>query len=297
MNQVSILNFQKLEIDFIKHKKRFKKVSEKSIEAYITTFKYLIEFFKDTDIENLDLENFEAFQNFLIEKKLSNRTINKHIAYLKNFLDFAKSRRFISENRAKNLEMLDESEQKKKRKELIQNYSDKEIQALLTYKFDKTEYQKIFYILAYTGMRISEVYNLTQKDIEYDKEKNIYYFHIKNSKTLSGMRKIPLHKKLLELNIHRSYPKFNISENAFKKRIINRLYKAIPQAIAESKNVHTIRGTFAQKATSLHPDKLHIIQEILGHAKNHNEHVTIDIYAKGYGLDTKKEIIDSIDYF
>ena len=63
---------------------------------------------------------------------------------MKNFLDFAKLRRFISENRAKNLEMLDESKQKRKRKELIQNYSDKEIQTLLTYKFDKTEYQKIF---------------------------------------------------------------------------------------------------------------------------------------------------------
>jgi len=297
IENVPTLTFENLQIKFIEFKKSTKKVGQGSINAYLTTFKYLIEFFNDKPIEQLKLEDYEKFQKFLTDKKLSPRSINKHISYLKNFLDFAVKRKLVSENEAKNIEMLDEKKQKMARRNTIRNYNDEEIRTLLTYNFDKSIYMQIFYLLAYTGMRISEVYNLSQDNIKLDQKSGIYYFDIQNSKTLSGIRKIPIYQKLLDMNLHINFPKFNGSENAFKKSVRRRLYKALPNAKENLQNVHTLRATFIERAIAQNPDKVHIVQEIVGHAKNHNDHVTIDIYSKGYDLKIKKEIIDSIDYF
>ncbi len=133
IENIPTLTFQNLQVKFIEFKKLTKKVGQGSINAYLTTFKYLIKFFNDKPIEQLKLEDYEKFQKFLTDKKLSPRSVNKHISYLKNFLDFAVKRKLVSENEAKNIEMLDEKKHKMARRNIIQNYNNEEIQTLLTF--------------------------------------------------------------------------------------------------------------------------------------------------------------------
>ena len=253
-NSTSDLTFELLRDKFIARKKADGRVSADSIGAYNTTFKMLISFFKDGLIDSLTVEDFEAFKDFKVKQKTSsNRTINKHLTYTRNFLQFAVDRQLISHNNAKPVTPLDEVKDKQDRKQEVENYSQSDINKILNYEYKEPIIKKVFQIALYTAMRQNEINALTQESIKQDEETGIYYFDITKSKSVAGIRKVPIHKDILEMVLNTSFPLIpNMTKNAFGKKVRYQLYKAIDKG--NGKNFHTFRGTFIKRAIKANID-------------------------------------------
>jgi integrase len=289
------LTFEQLEIEFIAYKKRTE-LSKSTYKNYQSAFNKLKSFFKNINIKNISLEEFEEFQAYLrTEEKLSDKTTNNIIQYTKYFCTFAIKRNLI-EGKI-NIFGVDALKIRKKSIEEKGNYTDQEIIKILDYmKNNKDQlYYIIFKIAIYTGMRQNEIISIKQNDIKEDYEK-IKYIDIRDSKTNSGIRKVPLHDELLK-DIHLFDLLFDIDGdielNKYSKRIRAILYKVISKG--KGKDFHTLRGTFMQKAAHNYSHELNLIKEIVGHSKGVDS-LTLDTYAKEFALSKKLKIINSIIY-
>jgi len=281
------LNFIDLEFKFVEAKKKADKVSPATYRAYASTFKKLAEYFLKKEISNIEIEDYEDFREFLAKKhELKNKTINNHITYTSKFLDFAVSRKLIKENNLKGIESLKEEEVDK------ENFTDEDIANIFAYEYEQS-IKDYFTIAAYGGMRSGEINQLTNNDII--KEDDIYFFDVKDSKTKAGLRKVPIHKDILTQVLKIDFPIFkNKTNDAAQKALNRRLYKVIDKD--STKSFHTFRATFIEKAVNTHPDKIAVVQEIVGHSKNEKDKLTVDTYAKGFALEVKQPIVNSVKY-
>jgi len=281
------LNFIDLEFKFVEAKKKADKVSPATYRAYASTFKKLAEYFYKKEVSNILIEDYEDFRDFLAKKhELKNKTINNHITYTSKFLDFAVSRKLIKENNLKGIESLKEEDVDK------DNFTDEDIANIFAYEYEQS-IKDYFTIAAYSGMRSGEIHQLANKDII--KEKDMYIFDIKDSKTKAGLRKVPIHQDILEQVLKMDFPIFkNKTKDAAQKTLNRRLYKVIDKD--STKSFHTFRATFVEKAVNAHPDKIAVVQEIVGHSKNEKDKLTIDTYAKGFALKVKQPIVNSVKY-
>lgn len=290
-NQKNSYTFDNLEIDFIAHQKKQDKVSESSYKVYSNTFNKLKIFFKARNIEDITIKELEDFVDDLkVTYKLSNKTINNLIQYVKNFYSFAIKRNYISKNPSVALDQLKTIKNKNKK-----NFTDEQIKNILFHMKENEHpiYFVIFNIAIYTGMRIGEILNIQYEDIKT--EKGIGYLDIKDSKTYSGIRKVPLHEEIRDLDFSLL---FNISKeekNKYNKRILVVLYKVILKGSGQS--FHTFRGTFIQKLTNLcdSDNQKNLIKEIVGHSKGADS-ITFDTYAKEYYLEKKIDLINRVRY-
>ena len=71
-------------------------------------------------------------------------------------------------------------------------FSQKEIEQLWL-SVDSNDYIKLVLILIYSGVRISELLNLKKEDVHLDEQ----WFDVKQSKTDSGVRVVPIADKVL----------------------------------------------------------------------------------------------------
>jgi integrase len=281
------ITFADLEIKFIASKKRVDKVSASTYKAYASTFKKAISFFRKTKIESIGIEDYEEFRDYLSEElEMKNKTINNHTTYINFFLDFAVTYKLISENNISGLEKLREDNFSK------ENFTDEDVNSVLNYNHPQV-FKDIFKIGAYTGMRVSEVIGLNKESIKAH-DNGIYYFDILKSKTRSGIRKVPIHKDILDDVLKMDFPLLaEKTNNASQKAILKELYNVIEKD--STKSFHTFRGTFMSKCINKFPDSIFRIREIVGHSQGEVA-LTIDDYAKGFELALKKEIVDSVSY-
>ncbi|MCG3694907.1 tyrosine-type recombinase/integrase [Aliarcobacter butzleri] len=283
------ITFSILELKFLNKLKEIeeetnRKTSKESLKAYSTTFRKLINFFKDTNINNLSKNDFKSFRTHLKNQKLNPKTINNNIIYLNKFLNFAKDENLIEENYAKMESMLETTKVK-------ENFTNEDYQNIFNYKFDKY-YQDIFKILANTGMRISELYNIQKEDIiNID---NVYCFNITKSKTENGIRQIPIHESILNLVLKLDFPISKKSTNAFNKEVLKELYKVIDKK--STKSIHTFRANFIEKLINNFPKSVEVVQEICGHSQSDDKKLTIKIYGKGFNIKLKNEMINSVNF-
>jgi integrase len=281
------IKFVDLEFQFIAQKKKIGGVSHSSYKSYSATFNYLKKYFHKRYINDISLEELEDFQNYLKEKEeLTNKTINNHMHYVKMFYNFALKRNLIEFNTAEGIDDLRIPRTRKK-----ENYSDEEILTILNESKGEEIYYYFFKIAIFTGMRFNEILNIKTENIK--KTNGITYIDIMDSKTFSGIRKVPLHNELLDLDFSLFDGIYGSEKNKYSKRVLKKLYEIIPQGIG--KTFHTFRGTFIQKLTNLYPDKIHIIQEIVGHSRG-SKSITLDTYAKEFYLEEKLNLINNVKY-
>ncbi|MDD4504839.1 MAG: phage integrase SAM-like domain-containing protein [Sulfurospirillaceae bacterium] len=289
INPSRYCSFQELETHFIAHKRKLEKVGDSSFRMYLATFNKLKDFFQDKSICELRYQDVEDFQQYLKSKKIGNTTINNHLTYFKMFMDLAVKKEIIEKNIVIGFDTLKQVKPKK------ENFIDEEIGVLINYKWDDYVYNQIFKILALTGMRIHEVLSISQNDIKTD-EKGIVYIDLPKSKTENGYRKIPLHKDfptvIFPLFIKPEKQNFIDFTDSIGRRINRRIHQVIKD---KGKTCHTFRGTFIQKLSNLFPEKINIVQEIVGHSKG-SKSLTLDTYSKEFYLETKKEMIDKVSY-
>ena len=205
--------------------------------------------------------------------------------YTSKFLDFAKDKKLINENYSKMKSMKEETKVK-------ENFTEEDLRNIFAYDYEPY-YKNIFKILALTGFRISELYNIKKEDIiEID---NIYCFNITEAKTENGKRQVPIHKDILEIVLSLDFPLSAKTDNAFNKEILKQLYKVIQKE--STKSLHTFRANFISKLINKFPERVEVVQEIVGHSKNDDKKLTIQTYGKGFNIQLKKEMIDSIELY
>ena len=282
-------SFYDLETKFILAKKKLEKVSKSTYKAYESTFAKLKEFFKYEQINKLQIEDYERFRDYLLKSGLVSKTVNNHIAYVKMFVKWGADRKLF-ENNADGVEMLKESKPKIEKV----NYTDTEIKEILAFDYEQP-FKDIYLIATHTGMRISEIHALKNENIKQDKETGIYYFDIAKSKTNSGVRQVPIHKNILERVLKIDFPILkDKTDDAAQKVVLRQLYRIVQKS--NGKTFHSFRGTFIEKCIKEHPRDILAIQEIIGHSKEDSKKLTIDTYGKGFQLDYKKSIVDSVSY-
>ncbi|MDY0194312.1 MAG: hypothetical protein RBR93_12430 [Aliarcobacter butzleri] len=294
------LTFEQLRDKFIASKRKDGKVGEKSIRAYNGTFNLLIKYFKNTSLNTLTINEFDKFKDYLINlktsKNIKNKNINKHIMYTKYFVKFAVNKRLIASNEANGMTFLDELADEIARKKVIRNYTNDEVNAIINYEYDDPIYNKVFKILAYSGMRPSDLYSLKNEHIMQDNN-GIYYFNIEDGKTLNSIRKVPIHNEILSDVLSTNFPLFNLTHDAIGKKVRRQLYKVIDEK--SSLNLYTLRGTFIEKALALNidvPNINPILQDCVGHDKGDKIKLTNDTYAKNLPMQTKQAVINRVHY-
>jgi len=303
--------FSHLEKDYLAYQNKLEKVSRGSFVAYNSAFSKLKRFFGSDELFDLNIDKIEAFRDFLIHNlKLENKTSNNIIIYVKQFLDFAKQRGKIKENPATGVKLLKEVQKETK------NYTDFEVVEMIKCAHQsKMKYAfPIFMIATHTGLRINEILTLQEENLK--SEDGIPYIQLFDSKSKSGIRKIPLHpilqenfsfeaifkiskeikdieEKFKDLEKNKIELKVDNEINYYSKDMISIVYKVIEKG--HKQTFHTLRGTFAQKLINIDSKEPLLIQEIIGHSKG-NKSLTYDTYAKEFYLSKKLDLIKQVRY-
>ncbi|CAD5902050.1 MAG: tyrosine-type recombinase/integrase [Carnobacterium maltaromaticum] len=157
-------------------------------------------YFKNTDIALLTYENVEEFRNFLLEKNLSNNTVNKQMILLKKTLDIAVRKNYLSDNPCCHLKKLKIQKTKMKFWTI-----DEFLHFRSLFKDEEYAYQLFFTVAFFTGMRLGELLALNWEDINFAKKeisvsKTLFTLKgevfINSPKTLAGERRISINSKL-----------------------------------------------------------------------------------------------------
>lgn len=287
------INFFKLETLFINAKKEEAKKTQRKVgigtyTKYAQTFSDLKKFFDIEKIDNITKERFEDFRDSLVKKGLQNSTINEKMMYINVFLKFAKVNGFIKENKLASIKSLFVKEVEK------DIFTNEDLKNIFNCNRIKDDHKKILKILLYSGMRIMEIYNLSKQNLKTNKD-GIKYLNLEITK-FDKPRDIPIHKEIEDILFNLDFEKIR---NTWKPtRYANysneQIFKAIPKI--QEKTNHTFRANFVNFLINKFPDQIEVIQEIVGHEKEAKTKLTIKKYGKGFNLEVKKKLIDSLNF-
>ena len=295
-----VLSFENLRDIFILKQKRDGLTAE-SISEYIPTFKKLIAYFEEKNVNQLVLEDYEKFKEHLTAKAgrggkpLAKKTVNKHLIYLKNFLKAIDLDEVASKISLYRKSVVRKEAPKK------ENYTAQEIKNILNYEHNDPILQALIKIALYTGMRQGELRMIGQEDIKQDEKSGILYFDITQAKSEAGVRTVPVHKDIEELVLSLSfplYPDLVDNKNAFGKKVRYALYKAVNE---KHKDFHTLRANFIDSIiennfSSTNPFALNVIQEIVGHSIEEKDKLTLHTYKKYFRITNKKALMDNVEF-
>ena len=255
-------------------KQHFKNVSKNTKKYYYTAFKNM-QTLHNKYINDLKLNDLQIYCDTL--------TTSKQIAFrllINQLYKYAIANDYVTKNYSNYLVIKKATEKRTKN-----IFTHEEIESILNLKtFDI--YDRITLILLYTGMRISELFNLQKNDCNF-KDKIIT---IKAGKTKSARRKIPIHEKIInhieylynnsDSNYLISLHNKKITQATYRKKLKKRYNNHIP---------HEIRHTFATQCKKCKLDP-YITKLILGHT-------TTDLTLNTYTHLTIKEIQEEFKKF
>ena len=170
-------------------------------------------------------------------------------------------------------------------------FTKKEIQKLWD-NLESNKYIQIPLILIYSGIRIGEFRELKKEDVHLDEK----YFYIREAKTESGIREVPIADKILPflkqwMNLNDCEYKFsNASGNKFSdKNIRDAYWNPIMEQLNMNHRPHDTRHTCISLLTQAGIDE-RIIKQIVGHK---GQGVTQIVYTH-VDLQSKLDAINSI---
>ena len=248
-----------------------KKYSSNTIESY---HRDLVKFFEyiNKEPKNIKLKDIHEFLKHINEERLNEKSIARNISCLKSFYKFLLLEKEITYN------PMDEIDVPKVRKSLPKSLTEEDIITLLEIPLvDDFSYRNkaMLELLYATGMRVSELINLTLLDIDLDSAT------VRTIGKGSKERIIPIGDyalKYLYIYIHECRNKLIKKEinnylflnNHGKKMTRQGFFKMIKkrgQEIGLTKDLspHTLRHSFATHLLN-HGADLRSIQELLGHS-------------------------------
>lgn len=237
--------------------------------------------------------------NFLIEKKLSNKTINDVITILNSILSFALEKKYIK--RLIKVEKLKEN-----KSDDIEVFTDNEQEKIVRYVLNHlTPFSFCVLLTLTTGIRVSELSALKKENVYDDfifiehnlsRVKNLDDNTIKSktivmltdTKSSDSKRKIPLldivikNYKILEYKKN-SYLTTGTCHYTESRQIERKFKRMLKECNVKYRKFHTLRHTFAMNHVR-NGMKIEVLAELLGHS---DIKVTLKYYVH-YDLEFKR---------
>jgi integrase/recombinase XerC len=264
-------------LHYLQFEKRFSPHTVISYRTDLEQFhKYLLNNYNTTEFTDITPDMIRSWFVFLIDNKISARSVNRKKTALTTFFKFQQKQGILSDNpmskilSPKTSKRLPSFIEEEKVKDILDHFPSEEKDEFLNVR-DKLILE-MFYA---TGMRLSELVNLKESDI------NLYNSNIKVLGKRNKERIIPFngHLKLIIDNY------FLLKSNRFAsddarnwffvtdtgKKVYSRLvYRIVNHYLSlittqEKKSPHTLRHTFATHMLN-HGANLNSIKELLGHA-------------------------------
>lgn len=321
--RVKVLN-QKLPIDcsiellfeilLIEDQKRERK------ESYIATQEYMFgayikEYFKKTQVSEIDYQVIIVFRETLMYKELSNNYINKIMILIKKLLDIALRQGVLVDNPCRLIRKLPVRQKK-------MNYWTIEDFILFDqlFKEDEKVFRLFFHLAFFTGMRKGEILALIWRDIDFINgqitvNKSVIRLSgkeiVSEPKTVAGNRVIAIHSKLCELLKKWKTDQTDLLNGYMEKRSIEevRIFEETPFRIIDADRLRKKYDSILKRSPDLKRIRIHdfrhshvallihqeekpyIIKERLGHA---SIQTTYDIYGHLYPSKQRK-LADGLD--
>ena len=302
--------------EWFNYKKNIDKVSNSSLKAYTSAFKYLTLFVgEDKKIDTFTTKDFKIIQRHLVElpantfkfqmfqnksvreilemneieqtPTLNNKTINNHCKNYKAMFDYFVYEEYIDKNPV-HLRSLDEKKSDRT------SFDDEDIVKLFA-EIKEQELKDVMKISLYTGMRISEILLLEKSNIKDD------IISIGQGKTDNAPRKIYIHDQIKDIINH--YKLTNDGSYLILDGNVNRVGKLINRRIQfilndERKTFHSFRKRFTKELLTIHDRRLEYIQKILGHSISQTAKMTTETYGGEFEVPYQflKSYIESINY-
>ncbi|MEO0297635.1 MAG: site-specific tyrosine recombinase/integron integrase [candidate division WOR-3 bacterium] len=262
-------------LEFLEYLKSNKGYSENTIKSYEDDLDQFIYFLKENqinDFKSVKRNDIRSFITFLIESKLSKRSITRKISTLKTFFKFLKHKEIIENDPMAFYKGL------KFEKKLPQTLSVAIVSKFLdSFKDDdflELRDHLIFEILYGCGTRSNELINIEDKDIDLENR----IIRIEKGKG-DKERIVPFNNKIKELIIKYIPLRDKIRRQECKTLLISRNGKKLDNSIirkivkkriknfAEISNIspHTLRHSFATHLLNGGAD-IRFVQELLGHS-------------------------------
>ena len=261
-------------LKFIEELKYERNYSDLTINGYLKNLDAFLEYLSENNIkayDSIEYQDIRLYINYLYSLNYSNKTISRNISALRSFFKYLKVNNVV-----KNNPMLLVSNPKLEKK--LPKYLNFDETEKLLNAFDNSNYinirnSLIMELLYSTGIRVSEIVNIKEKDISLsnksikiigkgNKERIVYF----------GNRCF----NLIELYLKESYPKLNINNSEYfllsktGKKINDRTIRSIIDIAVKIANIkikvspHVLRHTFATHMLLSGAD-LRSVQELLGH--------------------------------
>ena len=286
------------EEEFLNYLKNIRLYSKKTVASYEYDLKDYALFLEKNNltIKDDNDKTLKLYLNYVYDKKISNKSISRHLSSLRTYYDFLKKENIVTENIFKNVK-------NPKIEKTIPNFiSHDKLNEIFT-SFNDSDLdirnRLVIELLYATGTRVSELVSIKLNDIDYDNksirilgkgsyERTVFYGDYVSELLdiyVNGLRNDLLGSKqnvYLLLNKNGD----NITTRGIAK-IIDNIIKET--SIKVKVSPHTLRHTFATHLLDNGCD-LRSVQELLGH-KNINTtevytHVTSerlkDVYFKSH---------------
>lgn len=223
------------------------------IKAHYRNHLYLFNDYCMCDLKLMDLQ--KLFDNL----ELTSGTTKSIKSVLSMIFDFAVKNDFIEKNPVRFIELktLDSVVQRKV-------FTDEEIEILFQNKDMK--YVDTILIMIYTGLRVGELLNLKIEDI--DLEEMLIY--VKESKTETGIRTIPIHFKILpfitkRMQVNKEYLLTSIRDTKLHYATYRlNFFKVIEELNIGRHTIHDCRHTTATLLSNAGANPISIAK-IMGH--------------------------------
>ena len=263
--------------DFLEYLEHEKKYSNHTVVAYrrdlIDFQDYCKDEFEEADLKEIHYNQIRNWVVLLIDKDLTNRTVNRKISSLKTFYNFLQKIEEIKIN------PLAKHKSLKVQKKLSIPFTDKEVHEVIELLQVKNDFEGVrdrlvVELLYSTGIRRAELIHIKESDINFEErllkvlgKRNKERFVVLLPFVITTIRKYQEEKKKLEILADDHY--LLITKNGVKiyetlvYRIINSYFREVSTKV--KKSPHILRHAFATHLLN-NGASLYSVKELLGHS-------------------------------